>query len=90
LPLYAVSKEGKIEEIAVCILKKPGGVVCDISAVYPVSTESKDGVWPGLPYPFYDMSPQGFEGELLLSIYTYYSKYLIIPESGETMPYYTF
>jgi hypothetical protein len=31
---------------------------------WPVPEESLDGWWPGLPYPLYDMRPQGYMGRL--------------------------
>ncbi len=32
------------------------------AGTWPVPDEARDGWWEGLPYPFYDMRPQGYMG----------------------------
>jgi hypothetical protein len=63
LPLYEVDVEGRAELIAVVAPVSPRG--CHASLVesgWPVPGDSITGWWDGLPYPLYDMRPQGYMG----------------------------
>ena len=62
-PVYAIDKNGSISNIGFFNLVEPSGSLYDISEFYPVDSESRDGWWQGLPYPIYDMQPQGFIGK---------------------------
>jgi AraC-like DNA-binding protein len=63
LPLYAVDEAGRAERIAQLALIHPAGTWMPLTdAGWPVPEESRDGWWSGLPYPLYDMQPQGFMG----------------------------
>ncbi|WP_284619373.1 type II toxin-antitoxin system HipA family toxin YjjJ [Aquabacterium humicola] len=63
LPLYEVDQQGRAERVAEFALIQPEGSCLDLAALgWPVPDESRDGWWRGLPYPFYDMRPQGYLG----------------------------
>ncbi len=63
LPLYEVDASGRAEQLAKLALVRPEGTCADLSGTgWPVPDESRDGWWPGLPYPLYDMRPQGYLG----------------------------
>ena len=65
LPVYAVDASGRAELLSPLALLHPHGTWCSlVGSVWPVPEESRDGWWPGLPYPFYDMRPQGYMGRL--------------------------
>jgi hypothetical protein len=62
-PLYAVDETGAAEEIATVVPVCPTGTWMPLPAgTWPVPDEARDGWWEGLPYPFYDMRPQGYMG----------------------------
>ncbi len=61
-PVYALNAQGQASQIASINLIQPQGSHCDLSAHWPCESESQDGWWHGLPYPLYDMQPQGFLG----------------------------
>jgi hypothetical protein len=47
-------------------LVRPQGSCLPLAGVgWPVPEGSRDGWWDGLPYPLYDMSPQGYMGRQL-------------------------
>ena len=63
LPLYEIDTSGRAELVATLTLVHPYGSCAELaSAGWPVPEESRDGWWSGLPYPLYDMRPQGFMG----------------------------
>lgn len=67
LPLYEVSREGRIEPIGTLAALHPQGSCLHLSlppdhAPWPLPDETRDGWWDGLPYPLYDMRPQGYMG----------------------------
>jgi len=65
LPVYAVDASGRAEMLGSMALLHPQGAWLDLArSDWPVPDESRDGWWPGLPYPFYDMRPQGYMGRL--------------------------
>ena len=62
-PLYTVDETGIAEQIATLTPISPEGTWMSLPASrWPVPKEALDGWWPGLPYPFYDMRPQGYMG----------------------------
>jgi hypothetical protein len=62
-PLYAVNEAGTAEQIARLIPVSPEGSWMLLPASqWPLPDEARDGWWSGLPYPFYDMRPQGYMG----------------------------
>lgn len=66
LPLYAVDEAGRLQDEATLQLIEPQGCLCALSGSrWPVADESRDGWWGGLPYPLYDMQPQGYLGRQL-------------------------
>ncbi|HEY0202136.1 MAG TPA: type II toxin-antitoxin system HipA family toxin YjjJ [Burkholderiaceae bacterium] len=65
LPVYAVNETGQAELLAPLAALHPQGCLLDLAGSgWPVPDESRDGWWPGLPYPLYDMRPQGYMGRL--------------------------
>lgn len=65
-PLYAVDEEGRAAEVASLALLRPQGAWMEAAGTgWPVPVESRDGWWGGLPYPVYEMQPQGYLGRQL-------------------------
>ena len=63
VPLYAVGVDGQATALAPLALVYPQGSRMDLSgSVWPLVDASRDGWWDGLPYPLYDMRPQGYLG----------------------------
>jgi hypothetical protein len=66
LPLYEVDVKGRAERFSQLALVHPQGSCMDLADTgWPVPDESRDGWWGGLPYPLYDMRPQGYMGRQL-------------------------
>jgi len=65
LPVYAITPEGQAELLAPLAALQGGGCWMPLAGSgWPVPDEARDGWWPGLPYPLYDMRPQGYMGRL--------------------------
>ena len=63
LPLYEVDRDGRAERVAQLALVHPEGTWMDLADTgWPLVDEARDGWWGGLPYPLYDMRPQGYMG----------------------------
>jgi len=63
LPVYEIDHEGRAELLGALALVQPEGSCMPLSETdWPVPDESRDGWWGGLPYPLYDMRPQGYMG----------------------------
>ena len=63
LPLYEVDAAGRAEAVGALSLVQPEGSWLSLAGTaWPVPDESRDGWWPGLPYPLNDMRPQGHMG----------------------------
>jgi AraC-like DNA-binding protein len=66
LPVYAVDARGRADLIGDLALVHPQGSCMSLDGTsWPVPEESRDGWWGGLPYPLYDMRPQGYLGRQL-------------------------
>lgn len=66
VPLFRVDKQGRGHAHGVLDLIQPYGAVLDLGALgWPVDDAHRLGRWDGLPYPIYDMRPQGFLGRQL-------------------------
>ena len=66
LPVYAVDAEGRADAIGDLSLVQPQGSCMNLDGTpWPVPDDSRDGWWGGLPYPIYDMRPQGYLGRQL-------------------------
>jgi hypothetical protein len=66
LPLYAVDAQGRAEAVAHLALVCPQGSCMNLAGTgWPVPEASRDGWWGGLPYPLFDMRPQGYLGRQL-------------------------
>ena len=62
-PVYRIDEHGKGHECSSLELVHPHGSVMDLNQMgWPVDSEHLNGYWDGLPYPLYDMRPQGFLG----------------------------
>ena len=63
IPLYEIDPAGRAELLSRVSLVHPEGSWAPlVGSGWPVPTEARDGFWPGLPYPLYDMRPQGYLG----------------------------
>ena len=63
LPVYRVDAQGAPHAWAALALTEPQGCAMPLEGTgWPVPPESRDGWWPGLPYPLQDMHPQGYMG----------------------------
>jgi HipA-like C-terminal domain len=78
LPLYAVDESGQARQVGELALLRPEGSrlvdapgdapgdgpggTSGYKPGWPVPDVSRDGWWGGLPYPLYDMRPQGYLG----------------------------
>jgi len=63
LPLYELDSAGRAERLSILDLVRPQGSCLPLAGTgWPVPDESRDGWWDGLPYPLYDMRPQGYMG----------------------------
>ena len=63
LPLYEIDSTGRAERVSALDLVRPQGSCLPLAGTgWPVPEDSRDGWWHGLPYPLYDMRPQGFMG----------------------------
>lgn len=63
-PLYRVDRNGDVQDIARLDLTHPDGCAVEFLADFgwPLDDEMQAGWFDGLPYPMYDMRPQGFLG----------------------------
>ncbi|MBI3773883.1 MAG: type II toxin-antitoxin system HipA family toxin YjjJ [Gammaproteobacteria bacterium] len=63
IPVYRIDIQGKGHSCGTLELVEPHGSVMDLEIMgWPVDVEHSSGYWDGLPYPLYDMRPQGFLG----------------------------
>jgi HipA-like C-terminal domain len=63
LPVYEVDAAGRAGLLTNLTLVRPTGSCMPLQGTgWPVPEESTDGWWDGLPYPLYDMRPQGYMG----------------------------
>lgn len=66
LPAYEIDADGRAELLAHLSLVYPQGSNLMLpSERWPVPDTARDGWWDGLPYPLYDMRPQGYMGRQL-------------------------
>ena len=63
MPLYAIDEAGQAHEVSQLALLSPQGSAMPLQGTgWPIPDESRDGWWDGLPYPVFDMQPQGYMG----------------------------
>ncbi len=63
IPVYSVDDQGRGQACGSLDLIAPGGSVMNLDAMgWPCDSDHHGGWWDGLPYPLYDMRPQGFLG----------------------------
>ena len=63
IPLYGIDTAGNATLVSKLALTYPQGTLLALAeSGWPVPPESRDGWWDGLPYPIYDMRPQGYLG----------------------------
>ena len=66
LPLYAIDETGRATLLTRLATVFPSGCWMPLRDTdWPLTEEERDGWWDGLPYPLYDMRPQGFMGRQL-------------------------
>lgn len=62
-PAYRVDVDGRLENAgSLALLHLSGSWMPLVELGWPVPQEARDGWWPGLPYPLYQMRPQGYMG----------------------------
>lgn len=65
-PLYAVDLSGRVTQLAILSAVAPSGSWMALAGTdWPLIEEAHEGWWDGLPYPLYDMRPQGYLGRQL-------------------------
>lgn len=63
IPVYSVDEQGRGRSCGTLDLIAPSGSVLNLAALgWPSDSDHHGGWWDGLPYPLYDMRPQGFLG----------------------------
>lgn len=63
IPVFAIDRNGAAHEAGALRFMEPTGSWFDLGALgWPIDASARDGWWEGLPYPLYDMRPQGFLG----------------------------
>lgn len=65
LPMFAIDEQGRVGAAAAMELVHPQGCVALLDRAAWPQPESGEGWWEGLPYPLYDMRPQGYLGRLV-------------------------
>ena len=62
-PLYSIDAAGTATLVSKLVLIYPQGTLLPLAeSGWTVPPKSRDGWWDGLPYPIYDMRPQGYLG----------------------------
>ena len=63
IPTFTIERTGRVTAAGELHLIAPEGSLFDLAALgWPIDPAARDGWWGGLPYPIYDMRPQGFLG----------------------------
>lgn len=63
IPVFRIDASGRGHEAGTLELAAPAGALLDLAGWgWPTQEDNARGWWDGLPYPFYDMQPQGFLG----------------------------
>ena len=66
ITIHAIDEAGQPHALTVLAPVQPQGCWADFADTdWPLTEESRDGWWAGLPYPLYDMRPQGYLGRQL-------------------------
>ena len=66
IPVFRIDASGRGHEAGRLELAAPAGALLDLADWgWPTPDDNARGWWDGLPYPFYDMQPQGFLGRNL-------------------------
>ena len=65
IPVYSINEQGQGFNVGNLDLIAPQGSLFNLQKLgWPTDTEHSNGVWDGLPYPLYDMRPQGYLGRI--------------------------
>lgn len=63
VPVYRLDADGRPQSVGMLRPVAPSGCHFEpLSPAWPTADESRDGWYDGLPYPLYDLRPQGFLG----------------------------
>jgi predicted transcriptional regulator len=63
IPVYQIDEQGQASTLSELTPVYPAGCWMSLEQTdWPLNTENRDGWWEGLPYPIYDIQPQGFMG----------------------------
>lgn len=65
IPVYLINEHGQGVSCGMLDLIAPEGSIFPLHHFgWPTDSEHLNGVWDGLPYPIYDMRPQGYLGRI--------------------------
>ena len=65
ISVYIINEQGQGSSCGVLSLIAPQGSIWALNSIgWPVDADHVSGVWDGLPYPVYDMRPQGYLGRI--------------------------
>ena len=65
-PLYAIDESGRVTQLTSLAPVCPQGCRMSLAGTdWPAVEDAREGWWEGLPYPLYDMRPQGYMGRQL-------------------------
>jgi hypothetical protein len=65
LPVFAIDAQGRAGAMTTIELVQPEGSLALLDPQVWPPTEADDGWWDSLPYPLFDMRPQGYLGRLV-------------------------
>lgn len=81
-PLYAIDEKGRASLLCRLALRHPQDSFMDLGGTqWPVPPESRTGWWEGLPYPLYDMRPQGYMGRQFARVQ--HRQFEVAPDPGD-------
>ena len=81
IPVYLINTSGQGTQVGFLDLIAPAGSLMQLQLLgLPIDQDYANGVWDGLPYPLYDMRPQGYLGRIFAR---QVAQYLDVPTDPE-------
>ncbi len=81
IPIYLINASGQGTQVCILDLMAPAGSLLQLQPLgLPTDADYANGVWDGLPYPLYDMRPQGYLGRIFAR---QVAQYLDVPTDPE-------
>ncbi len=81
IPIYLIDASGQGTPVGFLDLIAPAGSFMRLQPLgLPIAQDYANGVWDGLPYPLYDMRPQGYLGRIFAK---QIAQYLDVPTDPE-------